>query len=115
MCGRGRPGGKPGAVPNISSTGWWLERCAGSGGCTEHREQNVEGEQLRKGGWKGKLNSPVQKEPKQLQFAGASKLLVNTYDYHGHWRTDFSPESSNLLKLDFLQNQPGEERGCTKT
>lgn len=69
------------------------------------REQNVEGEQLRKGGWKGKINNPVQQSPKRLQFAGASKLLVNIYGYHGHWRTDFSPESSNLLKSDLLQKK----------
>lgn len=60
LCGRGRPDGKPGSVPDAASTGWWLGRCAG---CTEHREQNVEGEQLRKGGWKGKINSPVQWSP----------------------------------------------------
>lgn len=43
LCGRGRPGGKPGSVPDPSPTGWWLERCAGTGGCTEHREQSGEG------------------------------------------------------------------------
>lgn len=96
------PGGKPGSVPDISPAGWWLERCAGSGGCTEHREQNVQGEQLRKGGWKGKINNPVQWSPNGCKFAGVSKLLVSTYDYHGPWRTDFSSESSNLLKLDFF-------------
>lgn len=40
---------------------------------------------------------------------------MDTDDRHGHRSTDFSPESSSLLKLDLLQNQPGEKQGVQET